>query len=99
MTALLIAHLEITNPDGFQRYRELVPDIIAKFGGRYLVRGGAVEVLEGEWPVPRLVVLEFETLAAVKRFYHSEAYQEILPLRLANTKGTVVVVDGQPATA
>ncbi len=96
MSAYLIAHLTVTNPDAFEAYRAAVPEVIAHFGGRYLVRGGAVETLEGDWRVPRLVVIAFDSMAQAKRFYDSPDYQEILPLRLAATKGDVVLVEGVP---
>jgi uncharacterized protein (DUF1330 family) len=76
-----------------------VPAVIARFGGRYLVRGGAVETLEGDWRVPRLVVIAFDSMAQAKRFYYSPEYQEILPLRLAAAEGEVVLVEGVPDAA
>lgn len=94
MPAYLIAHLNVADPSSFESYRSAVPAVIAKFGGRYLVRGGAVEVLEGEWPVPRLVILAFDSLDQARNFYQSAECQEILPLRLAAAKGDVVLVEG-----
>ena len=96
MSAYLIAHLTVANPDAFEAYRAAVPEVIARFGGRYLVRGGAVETLEGEWRVPRLVVIAFDSMAQAKRFYDSPDYQEILPLRLTAADGDVVLVEGVP---
>ncbi len=96
MAAYLVAHLNITDPKAFEAYRAAVPDVIARFGGTYLVRGGAVETLEGEWRVPRLVIIAFESMAQAKRFYDSTDYQEILPLRLAAAQGEVVLVEGVP---
>ena len=96
MSAYLIAHLNITDPKAFEAYRAAVPEVIARFGGTYLVRGGAVETLEGEWRVPRLVIIAFESMAQAKRFYDSPDYQEILPLRLAAAQGEVVLVEGVP---
>jgi len=94
MAGYLIAHLEITDPQAFEAYRAAVPDVIAAFGGRYLVRGGVPETLEGEWTVPRLVVLAFDSIEQARRFYTSPQYQAILPLRLKAAKGTVVLVEG-----
>lgn len=94
MAGYLIAHIEVTDPKAFEAYRAAVPAVIAKFGGRYLVRGGTVKALEGEWPIPRLVILAFDSVDQVRRFYESPEYQEILPLRLAASKGTVVIVEG-----
>ena len=94
MAAYLVAHLDITDPEAFQAYRETVPDVIAAHGGRYLVRGGAVEELEGDWRIPRLVIIEFPSMAATKAFYDSPEYRQILPLRLAAAEGTVALVEG-----
>jgi uncharacterized protein (DUF1330 family) len=99
MSAFLVAHLNVTDPAAFESYRAAVPDVIARFGGRYLVRGGSVEVLEGEWRVPRLVILAFDSMDQARRFYHSAEYQEILPLRLAAAEGDVVLVEGLPGAA
>ena len=94
MAAYLIAHLTVTDSDAFQDYRAAVPAVIQRFGGRYLVRGGAVETLEGQWQVPRLVMIEFPGMDEAKRFYHSADYQKILPLRLAAAQGEVVLAEG-----
>ena len=96
MSAYLIAHLTVTDPDAFEAYRAAVPEVIARFGGRYLVRGGDVETLEGEWRVPRIVIIAFDSMAQARRFYESPDYQEILPLRLAAAKGDVALVEGVP---
>ena len=94
MAGYLIAHIEVTDPEAFEAYRAVVPAVIAKFGGRYLVRGGTVEVLEGELPMPRLVIVAFDSVDQVRRFYDSPEYQEILPLRLGASKGSVAIVEG-----
>ena len=94
MPAYIIAHLKITNPQEFEAYREAVPTVVAAHGGRYLVRGGAVETLEGDWTVPRLIILEFPDKASAQGFYHSADYQKILPLRLDNSDGAVVIAEG-----
>ena len=94
MAGYLIAHLSVEDAQAFEKYRAAVPSVIAQFGGRYLVRGGKVEVVEGDWSVPRLVILAFDSLEQAKRFYDSPEYQAILPLRLAASKGTVVLAEG-----
>lgn len=94
MPAYLIAHLEVTEPEEFEKYRAVVPAVIERYGGRYLVRGGGIEVLEGDWRIPRVVIIAFDSMAAAKRFYDSADYQEILPLRLAAAKGAVVLAEG-----
>ena len=94
MSALLVAQLEVMDPKAFEAYRDKVPAVIERHGGRYLARGGAIEVLEGEWSLPRLVVIAFDSPDAAQRFYNSEDYQEILPLRLAASRGNVIIVEG-----
>ena len=94
MAGYLVAHLEVTDPKAFERYRAAVPAVIERFGGRYLIRGGTAQAVEGDWTVPRLIVLEFPSAERSREFYDSRAYQEILPLRLAASKGTVAIVEG-----
>lgn len=94
MTAYLIAQLTVTDPEGFEAYRQVVPPIIEAHGGRYLARGGALSTLEGEPGGARIIVLEFADRTAAEAFYESPAYQEILPLRLKAAGGSVVIVDG-----
>lgn len=94
MTGYFIAHIEIADSDGFEAYRAVVPAGIAKFGGRYLVRGGTVDVREGKWPEPRLAIVAFGSVDQVRRYYDSPEYQEILPLRLGASKGSVAIVEG-----
>lgn len=94
MTAYLIAQLTVTDPQGFEAYRQVVPPIIAAHGGRYLARGGALSTLEGEPGGERIIVLEFADRTAAEAFYESPEYQEILPLRLKAAGGSVVIVDG-----
>ncbi len=94
MAAYFVAQIKVTDPEQFEEYRAVVPVVIAKYGGRYLARGGEMELLEGTWAMPRLVILEFEDKAAAHRFYESEDYQKILPLRLAASDGNAVLVDG-----
>lgn len=94
MAAYLVAHLKVTDPEGFEAYRDRVPALVEKFGGRYLVRGGQVHPVEGDWNVPRLVIIEFEELEAAQRFYDSPEYQELLPLRLRSSEATLVFVEG-----
>jgi uncharacterized protein (DUF1330 family) len=94
MPAYFIAELETTNAAGIEPYRAAVPATIAQYGGRFLTRGGATQLVEGG-PVPkRIVILEFADTAAVKRWYNSPEYQKILPMRLANSTGRAFIVEG-----
>jgi uncharacterized protein (DUF1330 family) len=94
MAAYAVVNVEITDSAGFAEYRKLVPATIAAFGGRFLTRGGAMEVLEGEWMPKRLVILEFPDVATLKAWYHSPEYQQLLELRKRTAISDFVVVDG-----
>ena len=94
MAGYLIADIEVTDPVAYQEYAKLTPAIIAKYGGKFLVRGGAAEVVEGAWAPNRLVVLEFESLERAKEFYHSEDYRPVMEIRHKNAVSNFVIVEG-----
>ncbi len=94
MAAYIIADLSINDPEKFSGYTSQVPDVITKYGGKFIVRDGAVDIVEGDWDVNRLVISEFPDMVALRRFWDSEDYQEILPLRLTATDSRVMFVDG-----
>jgi len=94
MPAYVIADLDVTDPAGFEEYRKVVPATIEKYGGRYLVRGGTMETLEGDWPWKRVVVLEFPSLEQAKRWYNSEDYRDPKALRFKTAKTKVILVEG-----
>ena len=94
MPAYFVAELDVTNPAEYEPYRAAVPATIARYGGRYLTRGGAAELIEGTSEPKRVVILEFADTAAVKRWYYSPEYQKILPTRLANSTGRAFIVEG-----
>jgi uncharacterized protein (DUF1330 family) len=94
MSAYFVAELEVTNPTAMEAYRAAVPATLAQYGGRFLARGGATELVEGGPQPKRVVILEFADTAAVKRWYDSPEYQKILPMRLANSTGRAFIVEG-----
>ena len=94
MPAYFVVELEVTNMAAMEPYRAAVPATLAQYGGRFLVRGGATELVEGSPEPKRIVILEFADSAAVKRWYNSPEYQRILPGRLANSKGRAFIVEG-----
>ena len=94
MPAYLVANIEVTDSAGFERYRAAVPEVIARFGGRYLIRGGELHHVEGELPLKRLVVLEFPGMQAARAFYDSADYAPLLKLRLETTRSEVALVEG-----
>ena len=93
MSAYVIVELEVTDQEEYAAYVPLATASVERHGGRFLVRGGEYEVIEGEWS-PRMVVLEFESLDAVRRWYHSVDYQECLQMRLRSSKGRMIAVEG-----
>lgn len=96
MTAYGIAHLQPAAPHPeVLTYLEKIQATLDPFGGRFLVHGAEVEVLEGSWP-GFVVVIEFPDMARARGWYHSPAYQEILPLRTRHNEGDVVLVPGVP---
>ena len=94
MAAYVIVDLEVTDPAGFEEYRMVVPATIEKYGGKYLVRGGRMETLEGDWSPKRVVVLEFESVERAKEWWNSEDYREPKALRQRTTKTNAIVVEG-----
>jgi uncharacterized protein (DUF1330 family) len=90
----MIAEVEVQDTDAYAEYRAGTPAAVAAYGGRFIVRGGAVEPKEGPPPAGRVVVIEFADMATARRFYDSPEYQKILPIRLAASKGRVFMVEG-----
>jgi len=77
-----------------EEYRKQVVATFEPYGGKFLARGGKLTVLEGEWPHQRTVILEFPSREKAEAWYHSPAYQKILPLRLKCMTANFVVIDG-----
>jgi len=94
MAAYVLAEIEITNPEGYKDYTNNVPPTIAKHGGRFLVRGGAATPLEGSWPQQRRVLIEFPSVEAAKRWYDSPDYEKLKAMRIANSKGRLLLLEG-----
>jgi uncharacterized protein (DUF1330 family) len=94
MPAYLVGDIEITDPAGYEDYRKGVPATIAAYGGRYLSRGGAVEVLEGQWLPRRAVILEFPSMAQLKAWYESPEYRPLREIRARSARSNIVAIDG-----
>ena len=93
MKALCIVYVNIDDWDAYDQYRSQVMTTLEPFGARFLVRGGAFTTVEGEMPFERIVVLEFPSREAAEAWYRSDAYQAVLPIRLAATTCQFVIVD------
>ena len=96
MSAYMIVDVEVTDPAGYEEYRTQVPATLEPYQGRFLVRGGAVQVFEGDWPAQRIVVLEFPSADQAKAWYGSPAYQRILPIRRRCARSKLLLVEGLP---
>ncbi len=88
-----VVNLEVNDPEGYRDYQAFVRPFLAANGGRFLVRGGKMEVVEGAM-LPRVVLVEFESYAEAHRLYHSTEYQEGRALRLGRSAGNVAIVEG-----
>lgn len=94
MPAYLIADTHITDQKTYDEYKRQVVPVIAKFGGRFLARGGEQEVLEGTWRPARLVLIEFPDMKALKSWYKSPQYAPLLKLRQPAATDHLVAVAG-----
>jgi len=94
MAAYLVVDIDVTNPAQFEEYKKLAPAAIAKYGGRYLIRGGAYEAIEGDWKPQRLTVVEFDSMEKAKAFYHSPEYQVAIKARKGAANMKILLVQG-----
>jgi uncharacterized protein (DUF1330 family) len=94
MSAYVIVDIDIHNTAGLEEYRKRVPATIAKYEGRFIVRGGKFETLEGDWHPKRLVVLEFPSVEQATRWYNSEEYRPLRAMRFTASKSNLVLVEG-----
>ncbi len=94
MSAYLFARIDVTDTEVFADYGRQVGAVISQYGGQFVVRGGAMEFLEGDPDVKRLVVLEFSDMAAAKTFYNSPEYAPLLEMRLASANSKLFLVEG-----
>ena len=94
MPAYVIAEVTVNDVTLFAEYGKGVPASIAAYGGKYLVRGGAMESKEGGWTPKRVVLLEFPTMDQARKWYHSAEYAPALAMRLKAAKNRMVIVEG-----
>jgi uncharacterized protein (DUF1330 family) len=99
MPAYLIAQITVRDAAAYERYRQLAPPSIATYGGRYVVRGGATERLEGSWRPSRLVVLEFPSVERAREWWDSPEYAAAKALRQASTDTEMLLVEGLSSAA
>lgn len=94
MPAYVIADIEVIDSVRYEAYRQQVPATIAAYGGRYIARGGAIEVLEGSWVPKRCVIVEFPSMGQLKAWWTSPEYQPLRALREQTTRSHLVATDG-----
>ena len=94
MAAYILGQINITDVETFKRYSEKVALTVQQYGGRYLVRGGEVDKLEGTFLGRRMVVIEFQSVEAAKQWYTSEEYAPLIKLRRSASDGNLLLVDG-----
>lgn len=94
MKAYVLAAETVKDQAMFDEYRKAVVGTLTPFGGQFVVRGGNFTVLEGEWPHPRLVIIEFPSRSAAEGWYRSSQYQNVISLRLKSSVGNLIIADG-----
>ncbi len=94
MAAFVIVDIEVADPVRYEDYKKAAAATVAAYGGRYVVRGGKVETLEGEWPCGRFVILEFPSKERAREWWASEAYRPAKQLRHATARSKMILVEG-----
>jgi uncharacterized protein (DUF1330 family) len=94
MLGYAIFNINITNPEDYKEYIEKVVKVTEKFGGKYIVRGGATTKIEGTFPHPRTVVIQFPSYKDALRWYNSEEYKPIREIRFKNAKSIAIIIEG-----
>jgi uncharacterized protein (DUF1330 family) len=96
MSAYIIIRVDIRDREAYGRYMQYTPRVVDQYGGRFIVRGGETETLEGDEETLRMVVVEFPSMDMARGFYRSEEYQAVKGLRLGAGEAQFVAVDGYP---
>jgi len=94
MPAYIVVEVEVHDPERYETYKKMVPTSLAAYGGRFLIRGGKVETLEGDWAPKRFVMVEFPSLEKAKTWWSSNEYADAKALRQAIAKTQMIVVEG-----
>ncbi len=94
MPAYVIVDIDVTDPERYEDYKLMAQDTVVAYGGRYVVRGGTAEQLEGSWEPHRIVVLEFPSAERAREWWSSDAYRPAKALRAATARSTMILVEG-----
>ena len=96
MAAYIMLDIRITDPDGYKEYISASAGTAERYGGRFVVRAGRFERLEGDWEPSRIVVLEFPSLERARAWYDSDEYRPAKAIRERTARSSVVLVEGVP---
>ena len=94
MPAYVILDISVSDRDLFEEYKQLAPETIAAYGGKYLARGGKAEALEGDWTPNRIVILEFDSTDTAKTWMNSPEYREARTMRHQAATSNTILVEG-----
>ena len=94
MSAYVIVEIDVTDPIDYEEYKKQAGATVAQHGGKYIVRGGKTEVLEGDWKPKRIVVLQFESMQRAKEWLNCEEYREPRKMRHRTAKTNMILVEG-----
>jgi len=94
MAAYVILDITVNDPAKYEDYKKLAPPTVEAYGGKYLVRGGSMEILEGDWKPNRVVILEFQSIEMAKNWINSPEYSDARALRHQTATSHAIVVDG-----
>ena len=94
MAAYVILDITVNDPAKYEDYKKLAPPAVEACGGKYLVRGGSMEILEGDWKPNRVVILEFQSIEMAKNWINSPEYSDARALRHQTATSHAIVVDG-----
>jgi uncharacterized protein (DUF1330 family) len=94
MAAYVIGEIEVTDPALYEEYRKQVMAVVTKYGGKFIVRGGRLETLEGGWAPKRFVALEFPSMEQAQKWYRSPEYAPLIELRKKASRGKLILVEG-----
>lgn len=90
---MIVEVKEVTDEKGYGEYIRKVPETVAKFGGKYLVRGGKMKVLSGDWDPARLIIIEFESMKKFDAWWNSPEYRAVAPLRERSARMNAIVIE------
>ena len=94
MAAYVFGEIEVTDPATYEEYRRQVLPVVTKYGGKFIVRGGRIEALEGGWAPRRFVALEFPSMEQAQKWYRSPEYAPLIELRKKASRGKLILLDG-----